>query len=246
VTIFKREVLLGTCLLALSAMVYGLHYVLFRDAHHIFLYLVSDIAFVFVEVFLVVLIIERLLERREKNNRLQKLNIVIGTFFMEFGTKMLIKLLELDPHAEVLHENLNLKSEWRKNDFFKARKFLKNNKFSINVDKIDWEEFKDLLRNNRNFMLRMLENPTLLEHEAFTDLLQAVFHLTEELDSRAGFAELPDSDRDHMRGDVKRIYGQLVRQWLDYMEYQSSNYPYLYSLSCRTNPFNKAASPIVK
>ena len=29
--------------------------------------------------------------------------------------------------------------------------------------------------------MRLLENPVLLEHQAFTDLLRAVFHLAEEL-----------------------------------------------------------------
>jgi hypothetical protein len=32
------------------------------------------------------------------------------------------------------------------------------------------------LLEERDFLLRLLENPTLLEHESFTDLLRAVFH----------------------------------------------------------------------
>lgn len=33
-------------------------------------------------------------------------------------------------------------------------------------------------------MLRLLENPVHLEHEAFAEFLRAVFHLTEEVEKR--------------------------------------------------------------
>jgi hypothetical protein len=92
----------------------------------------------------------------------------------------------------------------------------------------------------------LLENPTLLEHEAFTELLQAVFHLTEELSYREDVLNLPDTDKEHLSGDIKRAYSMLVRQWLHYMKYLKYNYPYLFSLALRTNPFDRESSPIVK
>jgi hypothetical protein len=51
------------------------------------LYLVSDIAFLPVEVLLVTMIIHRLLEDNEKKARLDKLNMVIETFFSEMGQR---------------------------------------------------------------------------------------------------------------------------------------------------------------
>ena len=86
----------------------------------------------------------------------------------------------------------------------------------------------------------------LLEHEAFTDLLRAVFHLTEELAFRKDVKTIPPSDRKHLAGDIKRGYVLLVHQWLAYMEYLKKHYPYLFSLALRTNPFDQNASPIVK
>jgi len=38
----------------------------------------------------------------------------------------------------------------------------------------------------------------------------------------------------------------LVQEWLDYMEYLKVNYPYLFSLAMRTNPFDRKASPVVE
>ena len=97
-----------------------------------------------------------------------------------------------------------------------------------------------------NFLLRLLENPNLLEHESFTKLLRAVFQLTEELAQRKDVRKLPDTDYTHLEGDIKRAYVLLVDEWLDYMKYLKDNYPYLFSLAMRTNPFDQNVSPIVE
>ena len=95
-------------------------------------------------------------------------------------------------------------------------------------------------------MLRLLENPNLLEHEEFTELLRTVFHVAEELGERTALNDLPDTDIKHLSGDVRRAYVHLVHQWLDYMRHLKANYPYLFSLAIRRNPFDKDASPIVR
>jgi hypothetical protein len=76
---------IGIFLVVLSAVVYSIHFLIFRDAHHIFMYLVGDIGFAFIEVLLVTLIIDQLLHQREKRSLLHKLNMIIGVFFSEGG-----------------------------------------------------------------------------------------------------------------------------------------------------------------
>jgi len=97
-----------------------------------------------------------------------------------------------------------------------------------------------------DFLLRLLENPNLLEHESFTDLLWAVLHLEEELSYRKTLKELPNSDYAHLSGDIKRAYGLVISEWLTYVKHLKYNYPYLFSLAIRMNPLNKDASPLVK
>jgi hypothetical protein len=123
---------------------------------------------------------------------------------------------------------------------------LKNFQYGIEVSKPDLASLKDFLLDRRDFMVRLLENPILLDHESFTDLLRAVFHLTEELAYREDPMQIPNTDRAHIAGDMKRAYHLLVHQWLEYMEYLKINYPYLFSLAMRTNPFDRQASPIIK
>jgi hypothetical protein len=98
----------------------------------------------------------------------------------------------------------------------------------------------------REFLLRLLENPNLLEHDTFTNLLMAVFHLTEELASRSDVRQLSETDLLHIAGDMKRVYVLLTAEWLDYMKHLHENYPYLFSFAMRTNPFDPSATPEIR
>ncbi len=239
------KVILGLSLVVLSALFYYLHFLIFRDAHHIFIYLVGDIAFVFLEVLLVTLIIHRLLSQRERRSKLEKLNMVIGTFFSEVGTELLALFSDADPKLDDIRANLMVRADWSEGEFLRVSRVLKNYDYGADIDKVDLKGLHSFLRGKRDFLVRLLENPVLLEHESFTDLLRAVFHLTEELSSRKQVENLPKSDRQHLSGDLKRAYILLVVQWLEYMKHLKDNYPYLFSLAMRTNPFDQQASPIV-
>ncbi|TES89729.1 MAG: hypothetical protein E3J88_05405 [Anaerolineales bacterium] len=243
---FSWQILLGLSLIVLSVIFYLLHYAIFRDPHHIFLYLIGDIAFVFIEVLLVTLIIHRLLSGREKRTRLEKLNMVIGAFFSEAGTGLLTYFSDFDPKLDRIRKELVVTNDWSEKEFSSVSKRLKNYDYGVEIQKVELEDLANFLTRKRDFLLRLLENPTLLEHESFTELLRAVFHLTEELANREDLTQLPDTDYEHLAGDIKRAYISLVHQWLDYMKHLKDDYPYLFSLAMRTNPFDQSASPIVK
>jgi len=240
------QVLLGIALVAMSAIGYLVHFALFGSAHHIFIYLVGDIAFVPIEVLLVTLIIHRLLSQREKQNVLKKMNMVIGAFFSEVGTGLLMLFSAFDPGAEDLVGRLADVGDWGRRQFQDAVKDLSARGFELDSGRGDLGRLRDFLAGKRPFLLRLLENPNLLEHESFTDLLWAVFHLTEELIHRGDLQALPASDHDHLAGDVKRAYRRLLRQWLAYMNHLRVDYPYLFSLAARTNPFDAEASAVVE
>jgi len=236
--VFRWPILLGLSLIVLSALFYLIHYTIFRDPHHIFIYLIGDVAFVFVEVLLVTLIIHELLNRREKRGRLEKLNMVIGTFFSEVGTELLKYFSDFDPQVSTIRGGLIVGNEWSEEQFLTVSKRLKEYDYGIEVHRMDLAGLRSFLEAKRDFLVRLLENPTLLEHESFTELLRAVFHLTEELAARKDITQLPDSDMKHVSGDIRRAYIHLASEWLDYMKHLKNNYPYLFSLATRTNPFD--------
>ena len=239
---FNWQITLALILVALSVVFYLIHYLIFRDVHHILIYLIGDIAFLFLDVLIVMLVLHRLLVYREKQSILKKLNMVIGTFFSELGTELLKKFSPYDPELANIGKHLVVTKDWTDRDFIKVRKAIQNHRSAIDSKKINLEETRDFLVSKRPFLLTLLENPNLLEHESFTDLLWAIFHLTDELAHRKDLKKLPDTDYEHLAGDIKRAYGRLLFQWLNYMKHLKQDYPYLFSLAMRTNPFDANAS----
>ena len=95
-------------------------------------------------------------------------------------------------------------------------------------------------------MLSLLQNSNLLEHESFSDLLWSVFHLAEELEAREDIENLSSADCNHIAYDIKRAYVLLISEWLNYMNHLRTDYPYLFSLAIRMNPFDPDAVPEIK
>lgn len=242
----RWQILLGLFLIFLSGFFYFLHYTIFQDAHHILIFLLSDMAFIPIEVLFVTLIIHKLLNNQEKKHILEKLNMLIGVFFSEIGRTLVADFSDLDENLEDIKKKLIINNSWIKKDFTRLRYDLANHDYKIKDAEINFAELKRFLHKNHDFLINLIENPNLLEHDTFTDLLLAVFHLVEELEHRDNFENLPASDLQHLRGDIQRAYKLLVYEWVIYMQYMKKDYPYLFSLAIRMNPFDKNASVVVK
>jgi voltage-gated potassium channel len=190
---------------------------------------------------LVANVIEYMVDAREKRERLTKLNMIIGVFYSEVGTKLLRQFAAADPGIETIRSALIVSNDWSDADFTQALGKLRAYSARLDSRDIDHEELHAFLSGNKGFLLALLENPQVFEHERFTDLLHAVFHLAEELNARERLTGLPDADYAHLSGDINRVYGQLVVEWLVYMHHLKKKYPYLFSLAMRTNPFDADA-----
>ena len=243
---FSFIVYLAIGCIVLSVTLYFVHYLIFHDLHHIFLYLVGDLAFLPLEVLLVVLIIERVLAQREKKIKLQKMNMVAGAFFSEAGNYLLRNLLEDFDNRADISQRLNVKENWGKKEFREAVVYADHLKIDIDYRNMNLVKLKVFLAQKRDFMMTLLGNPSLLEHDRFTDLLWSITHLDEELESRTSFVDLPEADLKHLAGDVQRLYDNLASEWLDYVQHLQTNYRFLYSLILRTHPFQQTPSAVIK
>jgi len=241
---YRVFLILTAVFLAASALFYYIHYLIFGDPHHIFIYLLGDFAFLPLEVFLVVIVIERILTRREKQAMLYKLNMVIGAFFSEAGNRLLSDLIKHFDNREEISRNLNITADWTAKDFKRADAFAYHLKIDIDVRKLDLEGLKAFLSQKRLYLLTLLENPNLLEHDRFTDLLWATTHLDEELEARPSLKDLPESDLEHLAVDIQRMYDHLASEWLDYVQHLKASYPFLFSLVLRTHPFQEKPSAV--
>jgi hypothetical protein len=232
----------GVVAITASVALYVLHYFIFQDAHHIFIYLLGDLAFMPLEVFLVIILIERLLAQQERKSLQSKLNMVVGAFFMSVGNRLMAELLTDFREQETLYRDFGITAEWTRDDFFQARKQALKTRLRVDFGRIDLQGIKIFLMEQRAFLLTLMENPNLLEREAFTELLWAITHLAEELQARGDLIKISDADRRHLEGDINRFYDRLIVEWLNYAEHLKNHYPYFYSLLLRTHPFQREPS----
>ena len=242
----KWKLLLGLGLVFLSAIFYGAHFLLFHDWHHIAIYLLGDIAFVPLEVLLVTLILHELLDWRERRSKLQKMNMAISVFFAGMGAELLKVLCKLEASGHAEDIDLAVSGKWTDKQFRDAKNAAaKRTGLAFSTDPKHLEQLQKILEAKRGFLLSLLENPNLLEHESFTDVLWAVFHLTDELGHREDLSVLPETDRRHLTGDMERAFTRLLAEWISYMQHLKNDYPYLFSLAVRTNPFVPTAEVTV-
>src|ERR1035437_3586469 len=236
---------LAAILMGISVIVYFVDYLIFRDANHIFVYLLSDLAFLPLEVLIVGVVIERILNDNEKQEKLQKLNMVVGAFYSELGNFLLAYLIDGFDNREEISKAMNISGKWTKDDFRTARDFIHGLKIKSNARKVDLVGLKTFMSGKREFLLELLANPGLLENDKFTDVLWAVTHVDEELEARPSLSTLPEADMEHLSGDIARAYGHLAGEWLEYAEHLKAKYPYLFSLVVRTHPFQEHPSAVV-
>jgi hypothetical protein len=218
-----------------------IHYEVFHDGRYIAMFILAQLGFLPVSVYLVTVVINQLLGRREKQAMLKKLNMVIGSFFSEVGTGLIRLVAKGESAGRTTGNHFLVGPEWGNAEYSRAHARLKEWDGGIRHTEIDWEALRAFLLAERNFLLSLLGNPNLLEHESFTDLLWAVFHLAEELEHRRSVSSLPESDYEHLVGDIRRVYVLLLSEWLDYMKHLQADYPFLFSLAVRTNPFHPDA-----
>jgi hypothetical protein len=226
-------------------VVYVLQIIIFERADDTFFYILQDLAFLPLTVLIVGLFIERLIAVREKRALAHKLNMVVGIFFSELGNPLLAELLPAMSSAPEIKERLHVQASWKKADFAQASEFARTLDCSLDLDLIDRVALKEHLVSQQEFVLRLLENPNLLEHERFTDLLWAVRHLQEELEVRTTLTDLVPADEAHLELDARRAFNALLAEWIIYVQHLKSDYPYLFSMVLRTHPFQDSPSPIV-
>lgn len=240
------EVKLAVVLVALSVSIYSFKLVFLKNPQDTANYIFNALGFLPINVLLVTIVLNKLLAIRSRRERLEKMNMVIGTFFSEVGSQLIRELVQHDPGIGKITDSLVLDEPWGAGTYLRIREQVASHTYVPDTSTIDLTRVNDFLSSRRDFLLRLLENPVLLEHESFTDLLRAVFHLTEELRYRTDLGSLPSTDHAHLSGDMRRVYECMVIQWIDYMEYLRTRYPYLHSLEMRTNPFDLHASAVVK
>lgn len=234
----KEFLMIGIGLIGLSLVLHYVHYLIFQDLHHTLIFLFADIAFIPMEVFFTTLVIDKLLEKREKEHLRDKLSMLIGVFFSELGTDILNTFVYADDNTEIISKEALVTKEWNKNEFKNLEKLVNEYEYDIDIKKVDLIALEKKLNSQKDLVINLITNPMLIEHEEFSDMLMSILHLREELSSRCSH-ELEEYEIKHLAKDINVAYKYLTFEWIQYMKQLKSNYPQLFLKALITNPFDK-------
>ena len=231
------QIKLGTLLILATIAMYVAHYFIFHDTQQLLLWLIGDLAFLPLQVLFVSIFLNEVLNSREKKDKMHKLNMVIGAFFTDTGSELMYKIAQLDVDKSWLQKTFEHEKEWSVAELTKIEKELKTHKCSLEYDGEKVKELKEFLDSKRTFLLNLLSNQNLLDHNRFTALLWSVFHTTEELLRRKNLTNNSKEDQKHILSDIQRGYKLIIIEWVAYIKHLQVDYPYLFKFELRANPF---------
>lgn len=240
------EIKLAAILVSISAVIYLILFKAFGHLVNIEESVLNNLAFLPIYVLLVTLVVEQLINRKEKQIIISKLSPLIGLFFNEMGRHILREILASDKGSAKIKEDFHFSA----NNFDKSFKVIMSDlknycpDVDFNIQKLD--KMRSFLMSKKEFILQLMENPNLLEHDNFTELILSVYHLYQELSLREDVRLLPEADYNHLNKDIERVQSLLLREWLYYLKYLIKEYPYLFSVELRTNPFSAINDVIIK
>ncbi|MDO4927150.1 MAG: hypothetical protein Q3980_16010 [Turicibacter sp.] len=235
----KDNIIIGGGLVLLSLILHYIHVLIFKDVHHTMIFLVADIAFIPMEVFFTSMILERMLERREKEHGKEKLNMLVGVFYAEIGTQLLAYFVEQDDRVSICKKlRIQDPSVWDEDYFKQLQQLNSTYHYEVSLAKVDLVELKQMLHEGKNLLITLMTTESLHDHETFTEMLMLIMHLKEELDVR-DISSLNESERLHLEQDMTALYRYLTYEWCYYLNYLSKHYPGLFNTAIMLSPFNK-------
>jgi hypothetical protein len=240
------KILIASALASASLALYTAFYALHPDRAVVADWFLGSLAFLPVQILIVTVIVDGLLGRRERQARLKKLNMVIGVFFSEIGNALLAACLRVDRRADEIRAVLAPAASFPPAVLAETAARMRGWRTTIEPRPSEIEALRVLLVSRREILTALMANPAVLEHDRFSDLLISAFHVAEELAARQDLGALPPDDAAHLAVDVERVYPLLVAEWLTYLGHLQEDYPHLFSLAARTNPFDPRADIHVK
>lgn len=215
-------------LIALSSIMFFIHYLIFGQAINTAYYSLMNLCFIPINSLVVTIMLEKLIDYRAKKDRIEKINMLVGIFFTEVGGKLMHLIIDADKDAKNYITNFE--------DLNKIKKSLYEYDYKVDMNYIDLCTIKNILVEHSNLFVTLISNESILQHQIFTDLLMSVIHLRDEII----FMEKDNGlelNINHLENDVIRVYKNISIQWISYLEYLQKSYPFLYNNAIRVNPF---------
>lgn len=228
-------------LFILSGIIYFIQFEIFHDLKNTEFYILQDWAFLPVQIAIVTIVVGMIVNERERRQRLSRSRTLASSFFRDFGTELIEAMLPYANKSDILNRIASIDQSWTENDYMKASADLKANGVGTHCSKEDFLAIKQVLLRNKAHLQTVSSNSVLLEHEDLTDMLWAIFHITDELTLRGDLSSAGSADLAHLNEDTERALTGLLVNWLCHMNHIKTEFPYLYLLDVAKNPVKNMA-----
>ncbi len=223
---YAEKILVALGLIALAALLYLIKIFLVGPQYSYFL---THLAFLPIHALVIGVIIEGLLNFRERAQRQKKMNVFVGIFFRQMGLDLLLKITPLVENWDDLESIILVDSSWRAARFRRARAEISSFMPRMNADISQMANFFTMLHQKETDIIQMTRNPHLLDFESFYRTLLSLFHLIEESHIRGPVSGWAPATLLHLGSDLAKTLRLMLRLWLHYLEFLKSENPVLFS-----------------
>lgn len=235
----KRSIIINTIILFfISCCLYLFHFIFFREILSTISAIIISLAFIPVQMIFDTLVIDNIMERREKSKREKKINMIVGSFYNILGNELLSFLVDVDPDNPSIKSLTKVSKGCCDDDFCNLKYDLLEYDFKINIEEIDLERLKDILLKNNSFLVDLMISSVIDEDEEFSKMIMSVAHLRDELTSRMKNKSLYEYEFIHIKADIEYSYKLLTNQWVDYMKHLKKFYKELFIKALIESPFD--------
>lgn len=214
------------------------YYLIFRNTNELLSSIADNILSIPITIIFTWVFIDNMFEKKERKKKKEKLNVLSGVFFGEFGTALLTEFIRCDDNCEDLKEKAKITEEWNNQKFNDLQEFFKEHDYDIIGRNVDVKKLKGIIDEGKPFMIDILFNPAILIGEEFTQVIVDTLHLREEIDDLEDIDNISDDEISHLESDIARVYKCLSIGWINYIKNLNGVYPHLFMKALKKSPYN--------
>lgn len=225
-----RRIMIALCVL--SALIYILQIVIFKDPKTTFFYLFQDLAFLPVSIAIATVAVGAVLDEREKNERIAATRMLRSSFFTSIGAVMIRQMMEGVAEKEKVKEvhpllqGLGAQSSMKQ--IQQRQQQILSADIRITLNQKIYDGVNQMIVDEHTDLLVLSSNSSLLEAECFTKMLWGIFHLYDEYRLRGSYEKLSRSDIEHLESDFSDVFRLLLANSVENTCWLAKTYPNFY------------------
>ncbi|GEM_PF-6447622 len=115
---------------------YGVHFTIFGDAARTVSGIILSLAYVPLGVTYQILVLDKIIEVREKLRTIKKMNIILGSFYHEMRNDILKIIVASDENSKQLEVFSKISVSWQNCDFNELSESLIDYKCNLNIEEM--------------------------------------------------------------------------------------------------------------